>query len=382
MTYSVLAYCGMIGDQVRAEAYAAALERTVREGSVVVEIGTGTGVFALLAARLGAARVYAIEIDAAVGLGRELAAANGLGDRVRFLHGRSREIELPERADLLFSDLRGVLPLLGEHLPDLADARARYLKPGGRVLPLRDELFAGVVEAEDLYRELVEQWAENHFGFDVGPLRRVLVNTLHKSRSDGVRLLAEPACWATIDYATVEDPGVAGALRLVVREAGLAHGLHLWFDTELVEGVGLSNAPGRPRLVYGSHFAPFERPLALTPGDVVEVRLAAHLVASDYVWRWETRVLEGGDEARAGPRLSQSTFHGAPLASDELAKRAEAYAPVLSERGKIDGLVLARMGEGRPLGEIATELVERFPRTFPTWPQALVRVGDLSVRYT
>ncbi len=55
--YSLGAYGSMIADRIRVDAYAAALRRTVREGSIVVEIGTGPGIFAVLACQLGASQV-------------------------------------------------------------------------------------------------------------------------------------------------------------------------------------------------------------------------------------------------------------------------------------------------------------------------------------
>src|SRR5437870_11229737 len=75
--YSVADYGIMIADRVRMEAYMQALRSAVRPGGVVVDIGTGTGIFALLACRFGARRVYAIEPNDAIQVAREIARANG-----------------------------------------------------------------------------------------------------------------------------------------------------------------------------------------------------------------------------------------------------------------------------------------------------------------
>src|ERR1043166_6115896 len=106
--YSVHFYGQMIADAPRMEAYAAALRRTVTRDSVVMDLGCGPGVFAMLACRLGARRVYAVEPENIIGLARETAAANGFADRVEFFDKLSTEITLAEPATVIVSDLRGV----------------------------------------------------------------------------------------------------------------------------------------------------------------------------------------------------------------------------------------------------------------------------------
>src|SRR5579864_6216059 len=109
--YNLTDYGAMMFDQPRMQAYVSALERAVRPGSVVLDIGTGTGVFALLACRFGARKVYAIEPNDAIHVARRLAADNGCADRIEFVQDLSTRITLPEKADVIVSDLRGVLPL-------------------------------------------------------------------------------------------------------------------------------------------------------------------------------------------------------------------------------------------------------------------------------
>src|SRR5437867_10461320 len=106
--YSIYSYGQMLADTPRLDAYVAALKTTVKPGSVVLDLGCGPGVFALLACKLGARRVYAVEPDAVIQLAREAAVANGLADRIEFIQNFSTQITLPEPADIIISDLRGV----------------------------------------------------------------------------------------------------------------------------------------------------------------------------------------------------------------------------------------------------------------------------------
>src|SRR5947208_3462672 len=99
--YSLRDYGTMISDRVRMDAYTHALRRHVRHGSVVVDLGTGAGILALLSCRLGARHVYAIEPDSVIQVAREVAADNGCGDRITFFQKRSEDVSLPERADVI-----------------------------------------------------------------------------------------------------------------------------------------------------------------------------------------------------------------------------------------------------------------------------------------
>ena len=104
--YSVADYGIMIADRVRMEAYMQALRSAVRPGGVVVDIGTGTGIFALLACRFGARRVYAIEPNDAIQVAREIARANGYAERIEFLQMLSTRAVLPRRSHRLSPEAR------------------------------------------------------------------------------------------------------------------------------------------------------------------------------------------------------------------------------------------------------------------------------------
>ncbi len=380
--YSISAYGRMILDHLRMDAYVRALRQAVKPGSVVLDIGTGTGIFALLACQLGASRVYAIEPDDAIEVARETAAANGYAERIEFIQKRSTEVTLPERADVIVSDLRGVLPLFASHIPSVIDARKRFLTPGGTLIPRRDTLWVTVVEAPDLYRQYANPWDHNGYGLDMRVAHQIVTNTWGKVKVTPEQLLVEPQSWATLDYATVESPDAIAEETSTVTRPGTAHGLNLWFDATLVEGVHFSNAPGEPELVYGSAFFPFSRPVPLAVGDTASVGLQAKLIGEDYIWRWNTCILDQGDTRRIKASFAQSTFFGTPLSSTYLRKRASSHVPTLNEEGQIDLFIIGLMDGINSLGEIARQISARFPTRFATWTDALNRVGELSKKYS
>jgi len=370
----------MIEPGPRLEAYVKAMEDVIEPGSVVVEIGTGTGFFAVLAARLGADRVYAIEPEESIQVGREMARANGVEDRVTFLHGLSTEIELDERADVLISDLRGALPLYGTHIPSIMDARARHLKPGGAILPLKDAIRVAVAHDPKSYREHVEPWSPAPEGFAMEPQRQRAVNSWFVQRVERRHLRTDPVTWVELEYDSIDSPDVEQPILWEVERAGTAHGLSVWFDASIGPDAAFTTGPDGPELVYGSAFFPFERPLDLRAGDRLHVDMRAKLVGEDYTWVWNSSLVGTDGEERAA--FEQSTMRGSPVTAERLRQRAGDFRPALSDDGRVDRFILGRMDGARSLQQIATDVREEFPASFESAGDALTRVADLSVRYS
>lgn len=368
----------MIADAVRMDAYQAALERVVRPGCVVLDIGTGTGLMALLACRLGARRVYAVDPGDAIHLARAAARASGFADRIEFIQDLSTRVELPERADVVVSDLRGVLPPYQQHLPSIADARDRLLAPGGVLVGRADTLYAAPVEAAEDHRAVTAPWDEHGRGFDLSVPRRAALNTWAKVRVPPEQLLGEPRIWGVLDYRTVRGTDVCATLEWTARRAGTMHGVAAWFHADLAEGVAFSTGLDAPETVYGTAFLPLLEPVPLQAGDAVTVELQARLLGHDYVWVWNTRVQgPGGERAR----FRQSTFLSQPARPDDLRRRAHDFRPRLGEQGRMDALVLGMMDGGATLEQIARALRQGFPHRFGSWEAALSHVGRLSQAY-
>src|SRR6266404_5694512 len=180
--YSLRDYGDMIADRERFNAYREAIYKAVRPGDAVLEIGCGPGVFALLACRAGAKRVYAIDSEEIVHFARELAAANGFAERIEFIHSDSRKTELPERVNVIVSDIRGVLPLCGHAISSIEDARQRFLAPGGILIPQHDTLKASLVEATDYYSRLTSPWRNASRGMDFSPALSLVLHGSYSSQ--------------------------------------------------------------------------------------------------------------------------------------------------------------------------------------------------------
>jgi protein arginine N-methyltransferase 1 len=150
----------------------------------------------------------------------------------------------------------------------------------------------------------------------------------------------------------------------------------------LAEGVSFSNAPGTTEAIYGNAFFPLSTPVTLAAGDTVSVAVRADLVGEDYIWCWNTRILDQGRSGQVKAEFKQSTFFGAPLSPARLHKRAASHTPKLNEEVQIDQFILSLVDGQTSLEEIARRVSSTFPDRFIKWQDALTRAGKLLLKYS
>jgi hypothetical protein len=141
-----LAHYAMLSDQIRVMGYKSAIQAHCRD-KVVVEVGCGSGLLSVFAAKAGAKKVYAIEGAPVAKLAAKIIEANGCEDVVTLIRGNSHDIELPERGDVLIHELLASGDGFAENvLMHVADARKRHLKENATLLPTKIEVFVIPVE--------------------------------------------------------------------------------------------------------------------------------------------------------------------------------------------------------------------------------------------
>jgi len=370
-------------DRARMGAYCQALRLAVKPGDIVVDLGAGAGIMTLHACRLGARLVHAIEPNAAIQVAREIVRTNGFSEQVSFHQTMSLQVELPEPCDVLVSDVRGILPLYEQAIPTIIDARRRLLKPGGLLIPQQDTIWAALVEAPDIYNEHCNDgWRSANDGFDMEAARHRIVNNFSRARIELNQLLSEPVRWLLLDYRIIEQASARGRLQFHVERPGTAHGFALWFDSELIDGISISNRPGQPKLIYAQLFFPFPEPRSVLPNETITVDLRANHVRDGYVWQWTTQRTSAASSEKIERLYYQSSFFGNLLGPEHLRKMSDQHIPSLNEEGVICMRALELMNTRRPLGQIAEAMAAEFPKRFPSSDDALGFVGDLSARWS
>lgn len=377
-TYSVTQYGGMIEDRQRLTAYTEALRAAITPGCTVLDLGAGFGFFAILACKYGAGRVIAVEPAGSIALGPEMARANGCADRIEFIQGVSQDLGPEYRADVIIADLRGVVPLYTQHIPTIADARARLLAPGGVLITQCDRLRCALISDETLAEETFRPWQANGMDLDLSAGSRLAVNAERKVYVTPDSVLSDTADFATLDYRTISDPDVCGRVTLTAARGAPAHGFLLWFDAELAGGQRFSNAPDQPKRTYGQLFLPFERPVVMAAGDTAEIELDFRLVHDGYNKTWKTRFARAGE---ADLKFSQSLALGDFVTPADLRRRSGAHVPRSTARLELDRYCLSRFDGATSQATIAREAMDRAPGRFATEAEALGYVATLAARY-
>jgi type I protein arginine methyltransferase len=139
----------MLKDKVRTRAYQRAIEENPEDfkGKIVMDIGCGTGILSIFAARAGAKHVYAVENAEIALFAREIVKKNGLSDKITILKGKVEEVKLPvDKVDIIISEWMGYFLLYESMLDCVLWARDKYLVKGGKMLPDRAEIYVAAIE--------------------------------------------------------------------------------------------------------------------------------------------------------------------------------------------------------------------------------------------
>ena len=273
----------MLHDERRTNDYIAALRAAVRPDDVVLDIGTGSGVLALAAARAGARCVYAVEASDIAEVAESVFAANGVADQVTVLPGWSRVIELPEAVDLLVAEVIGNEPLEEEILETMLDARRRLLKPGARLIPhaltllVRPLLLPEVeVRQRTFGITAVERWRAL-YDIDFTPLLEAAIPGPTHTVTEGEVVttwppVGPPVELTRLDLTVYDEPSVRASADLIVEPPGHVNGIALTFRAELYKGISHTLDPWRwPASSWATSVWVLSDPIEVTADSVLRV---------------------------------------------------------------------------------------------------------------
>ena len=307
----------MLEDHVRTGAYMAAIEGNAAafKDKVVLDVGAGSGILALFAARAGARRVYAVEATPMAKHAATLVAGAGLSDVIEVIQGTVESVDLPEKVDIIVSEWMGYLLLRESMLDSVLAARNKFLKPGGALYPSSARLLfaparsALAASRASEFASSMAGWAK--FAGDVSSLYRVDVGVLSDAYREEQRtyylrtaawadvhpddLLGPPCVAATFDLHTVTRAEIEAAIEapvaMPVGEDGPVDAVVGFFDVAF-EGspqnpaptpVSLSTEPcAEGATHWGQQVFPLTPPVRAAAGDSVVGTVAVRRRADNH----------------------------------------------------------------------------------------------------
>ncbi len=294
----------LIADRVRNAAFEAALRGVIKKGvTTVADIGTGTGLLALMAARLGAREVFLYETAEVAGVAAKILKANGARN-CHLIPCHSTEMVDPPKVDVVVSETLGNYAFEEHIIETLADAKKRFLKPGGVIIPRRIEQFVAPVVSDRIHREFA---AWDATGFDLSIARAMSLNNIYVRTLKVAELLVAKA-WDSVDFGADARSDRKGEVSWTLKAATTVYGFAAWWNAELAPGIALSTAPDAPRTHWEQLYFPLLEPIAAKAGDTVGIALRSRtsLDAGTHVaWTATQRDGKGREVARQALNLDK-----------------------------------------------------------------------------
>ncbi len=284
MQQALLYHQFLLRDQVRNQLFYEALRRTVTSETRVLDIGSGSGVWAIAAAKLGARSVTAIESNTSmIPMIMAHAAENGVADRVEIINGFSRDINLKYKYDVIVSETIGNQAFEEDIIGTMVDARERFLAPDGAMIPQKVALMAAPAH-------LVSE-TETPVGVPVTTnyLKNLSINfTGRLAVKEDLEMLRSPAKLLEVDLRECEaDQSLSGlSAEWEIDDRSRANVIALSAESELVDGVILDTMKTLTWMPVVCRFRPFES----GPG-----RLIFGLSVDEKQYHWTVR---SGEEAQ------------------------------------------------------------------------------------
>ncbi len=337
--------------------YRRAIAATLAQGDTVADLGCGVGVLGLFCLEAGASHAWGIDSSEAIHLARESMERAGLGDRYTCIADTTFRAGLPDRVDMIICDHVGYMGIDYGIIPMMRDARRRFLKSGGKMIPKALDLMVAPISSEQC-RARAAAWSE-----DAVPEAYRWLDHLNRNRKIAhnflsADLLGEEAHLGHVDFAA-DEPGLFRfEAVLKANRAGRFDGFAGWFDCQLAGDIRMTNSPLDPASIQRPQaFFPALESVAVEAGD--EVRVSLRFMAENNIVAWTIQPPGGA----AVQKLS--TFNSTVMTPADLV-RDSGQPLALTRDGEARAFVLAQV-DGQRSGEaIIAKVLAECPDLLPS----------------
>ena len=265
----------MLKDKIRTLAYRDAIYKnpSIFKDKVVLDVGCGTGILSMFAAKANARKVYGVEKSGIVDFARQIIEENELQDKITILQGTMEEVKIPEQVDVIISEWMGYALLYESMLPSVIYARDKYMKPSGTMFPSQAVMYIAAFEDFEYRQKKFDFW-DNIYGLDFSPIKQWAI---HEPIIDTVpqeSILTSTSTIACFDLNTVESCAlvVDSDFHLHTSSSGTLHAFAIWFSVIFEGGdkdVILTTSPYKESTHWCQSLFYLETPKKVRAGDTV-----------------------------------------------------------------------------------------------------------------
>ena len=273
----------MLADAARNEAYYKAIKKRVPKDSTVLDIGTGSGLLSMMAVRAGAKNVYACEmVPLLADTALKVISNNDFGNQINIFNKKSTALEigkeLPQKVDVVISEILDV-GLLGEGVfPSLRDALINLVKPNPIIIPKSADVFGVLIESD--YFKKVNPVGDI-CGFDLSafddlretiPYQRVILNQISHRKISAVFPIHAFDFYNIPPFYSEQEP-FKKSLTITATEDGDVHAVAFWFTLHLDGETNLSTGPDGEMIHWGQALCFFETELKVKKGAEINLTM-------------------------------------------------------------------------------------------------------------
>lgn len=273
----------MLKDEVRTKTYMNSIiqNKHLFKDKIVMDVGCGTGILSMFAAKAGAKQVIGVECSSIIHQAKKIIDANGLSEQITLLHGKVEEVELPEgieKVDIIISEWMGYFLLYESMLDTVLVARDKFLKKGGLLFPDKATLYIAAIEDGEYMNEKIHFW-DNVYGFDMSSIKELaylepLVDTVESEA-----VVTNQTKILEVDIATVtkEELDFLGEFKINARRSDYVHAFVAYFDctfSKCHKPITFSTSPHSEYTHWKQTVFYLQNPIAIGPGEMITGKIS------------------------------------------------------------------------------------------------------------
>jgi len=265
-------------------AYRDAIQQAVKPGDVVIDLGTGTGILAMLAARSGAKRVYAVERTNLAKTTEEIIRLNGFGDTIKIINDDIQKIDIPEKVDVILGELLGSFGVEESVLELYNLIITKYLKSGGKIIPQDISFWVTPIQYGIIENKL--KFWENFLDLNFTPMQDVLSNFPLYDLIQSDYVVSPPKEIGHIDLMEIQSDLINFETEFEFSQNAAINGFCGWFKSKLADGVFLDNSIVSPATHWEQIVFPIFPQVDICAGDQVKFKISSIYYGKEVHFNW------------------------------------------------------------------------------------------------